>query len=68
MTEVVIANGSATPAEAAAIAAAIRRFRDDHAPVIAAEEPRMSPWLRAGLLEATGRGPDELSPWGDPVL
>ncbi|MEI2703247.1 MAG: hypothetical protein V9E83_12715 [Baekduia sp.] len=55
--------GTASPAEAAAIAAAIARFRNDHAPVIAAAAPRMSPWLRAGLLEATGREPDGSAPW-----
>ena len=61
-------SGAATPAEAAAIAAAIRRFRDDHAPVLAPEAPAVSPWLRAALLEGTGREPDGRSPWSDPVF
>ncbi|MFI5027124.1 MAG: hypothetical protein ACHQCI_10305 [Solirubrobacterales bacterium] len=28
---------------------------------------RVNPWLRAALLEATNREPDEPSPWGDPI-
>jgi hypothetical protein len=60
-----IGRGSATPEEAAAIAAAIEQFLRDTAPppVPAAG---MSPWLRAGLLEGTGRAPDAASPWGGP--
>ncbi len=46
---------SATPEEAAAIAAAIEQFLRDTAPPPAPAETEMSPWLRAGLLEATGR-------------
>ena len=46
--------GTASPAEAAAIAAAIEQFLRDTAPPPAAAGPAMSPWLRAGLLEATG--------------
>ena len=57
---------SATPHEAAAIAAAIERFLGDVArPAPAAEEPRNA-WQRAALLEGTGREPDAPSPWGDP--
>jgi len=51
---------SASPEEAAAIAAAIEQFLHDTAPPPAPAEEPMSPWLRAGLLEATGR--DE-HPW-----
>ena len=51
---------SATPEEAAAIAAAIEQFLRDTAPAPAPAETAMSPWLRAGLLEGTGR--DE-HPW-----
>src|SRR4051794_22804386 len=43
---------SATPEEAAAIAAAIEQFLRDTAPPPAEEGPAMSPWLRAGLFEA----------------
>jgi hypothetical protein len=51
---------SASPEEAAAIAAAIEQFIRDTAPAPAADGPSMSPWLRAGLLEGTRRGPAEL--------
>lgn len=55
----------ASPEEAAAIAAAIEQFIRDTAPPPAAPEPRMSPWLRAGLFAGTGRDPAGPSPWGD---
>jgi hypothetical protein len=58
---------SASPEEAAAVVAALERFMRDFAPVVVAEEPKQSPWLRAALLEGTGREPDAPSPWGDPV-
>jgi hypothetical protein len=54
----------ASPEEAAAIAAAIEQFIRDTAPTRAAAGPSMSPWLRAGLLEGTGRNADGHSPWG----
>jgi hypothetical protein len=57
---------SASPEEAAAVVAALERFMRDFAPVPAATEDRQNPWLRAALLEATGREPEEPSPWGDP--
>jgi hypothetical protein len=57
---------SASPAEAAAIAAAIEQFLRDTAPAPAPAGPALNPWLRAGLFEGTGRDPDALSPWGDP--
>jgi hypothetical protein len=47
-------DGSASPEEAAAIAAAIEQFLRDTAPPPAAAEPTISPWLKAGLLEGTG--------------
>jgi hypothetical protein len=46
--------GAASPEEAAAIAAAIEQFLRDTAPPPAAPDGSISPWLRAGLLEATG--------------
>jgi hypothetical protein len=58
--------GSATPEEAAAIAAAIEQFLRDTAPP-PAPAVGVSPWLRAGLFEGTGRGAAEPSPWGDGV-
>ena len=57
--------GAASPEEAAAIAAAIEQFLRDTAPAPADTEARMSPWLRAGLLEGAKRGPTGRSPWGD---
>ena len=57
----------ASPEEAAAIAAAIEQFMRDTAPPPTAAGPGMSPWLRAGLLEGTGRDPAGHSPWGDAV-
>ena len=53
---------TASPEEAAAIAAAIEQFLRDTAPPPATAEPAVSPWLKAGLLEATGRRAD--APWG----
>jgi len=53
-------NGSTSELEAAAIAVAIRRFRDDHAPVIAPAELTMTPWQRAALLEGIHRDPGPL--------
>lgn len=58
---------AASPEEAAAVVAALEQFMRDFAPVVVAEKPRQSPWLRAALLEGTGREPDAPSPWGDPV-
>jgi hypothetical protein len=52
----------ASPEEAAAIAAAIEQFMRDTAPVATAQEPRVSAWLRAGLLEGTKRSAGD-SPW-----
>jgi hypothetical protein len=63
----IVAPGAASPEEAAAVVAAVERFLRDHAPVLVTEEPKVNPWLRAGLLEATGREPDAPSPWGDPI-
>ena len=57
-------DGSASPEEAAAIAAAIEQFLRDTAPPPAPAVRTMSPWLRAGLLEATGRDPSRPAPWG----
>jgi hypothetical protein len=53
---------SASPEEAAAIAAAIEQFLRDTAPAPPTEPPAMSPWLRAGLLEGTGRAAYGFSP------
>jgi hypothetical protein len=60
-----IRQAAASPAEAAAIAAAIEQFLRDTAPAPAASGPSMSRWLRAGLFENTGRDPNGPAPWGD---
>lgn len=57
---------SASPEEAAAIAAAIEQFMRDTAPPPAAAGPEISAWLRAGIFEGAGRCATEPSPWGDP--
>jgi hypothetical protein len=58
---------AASPEEAAAVVAALERFmRDTAATPAAASGPAHDPWTRAALLEATGRQPEEPSPWGDP--
>ena len=56
---------TASPEEAAAIAAAIEQFLRDTAPPPAPAGRSMSPWLRAGLFAGTGRDPAGPSPWGD---
>ena len=58
---------AASPEEAAAVVAALERFMRDTAPPPAPAPPPRNPWQRAALLEATGREPDGLTPWGDPV-
>jgi hypothetical protein len=55
-----------SPEEAAAIAAAIEQFLRDTVPPPAPVGRAMSPWLRAGLFEATKRDPAASSRWGDP--
>ena len=57
---------SATPEEAAAIAAAIEQFLRDTAPPPAPPPAQVNPWLRAALFEGVGRDPAGRSPWGDP--
>lgn len=59
-----LTRGAATPEEAAAITAAIQQFLRDTAPP-PAPAAGISPWLRAGLFEGTGRPADARSPWGD---
>jgi hypothetical protein len=61
-----LSGGSASPEEAAAIAAAIEQFLRDTAPPPAGADARVSPWLRAGLFEGTKRDPAGPAPWGDP--
>ena len=58
-----LSGASASPEEAAAITAAVEQFMRDTAPAPSAAGPAVNPWLRAGLLDATGRGPGGLTPW-----
>jgi hypothetical protein len=60
-----VAQASATPEEAAAIAAAIEQFLRDTAPPPSPDGPEVSPWQRAALFEGVGRDPAGASPWGD---
>jgi hypothetical protein len=60
-----VRQSSASPEEAAAIAAAIEQFLRDTAPPPAAAGSSVSPWLRAALFEGVGRDPAGVSPWGD---
>jgi hypothetical protein len=53
---------SASPAEAAAIAAAIEQFLRDTAPAPRQEKDEISPWLKAGLMEGIGL-PADAAPW-----
>jgi hypothetical protein len=55
---------SASPEEAAAIAAAIEQFLRDTAPPPSAEDEAPSPWLRAALFEGAGLETEDPSPWG----
>jgi hypothetical protein len=57
---------NARPDEAAALIAAIEQFLSDTTAIVSGEPERQNPWLRAALLEQTGREPDGPSPWGDP--
>ncbi|MCW2998237.1 MAG: hypothetical protein JWN65_1786 [Solirubrobacterales bacterium] len=58
-------SSAASEAEAAAVIAAVQQFLRDTAPALVAQEPRPDPWLRAALLEQTGREPDGPTEWGD---
>ena len=55
-------HATASPDEAAAIAAAIEQFLRDTAPPPQAETTTMDPWLRAALLEGVGL-PADAAPW-----
>ncbi|HEX4838742.1 MAG TPA: hypothetical protein VFV03_09500 [Solirubrobacteraceae bacterium] len=56
---------SASPAEAAAIVAALERFMRDTAPRLAPPAEDTNPWLRMAMLEGVSReGQDDVSdPW-----
>lgn len=61
-----VRQSSATPEEAAAIAAAIEQFLRDTTPPSAPAAREMNPWLRAGIFEGAGLEGAGPSPWGDP--
>jgi hypothetical protein len=56
---------SASPAEAAAIVAALERFMRDTAPRLAPSVKSVDRWTRAAMLEGVARVGlgDELEPW-----
>ncbi|MCW3013200.1 MAG: hypothetical protein JWO02_292 [Solirubrobacterales bacterium] len=60
-----VVSSAASEAEAAAVIAAVEQFLRDTAPTLVSAEPRQDPWLRAALLEQTGREPDGPTEWGD---
>jgi hypothetical protein len=59
---------AASPAEAAAIVAALERFMRDTAPLPAPVAERRDLWTRMGMLECVGRENEWPSDWGDPYL
>jgi hypothetical protein len=61
-----VRQSSASPEEAAAIAAAIEQFLRDTTPAPQPAHPRPLPWLRAALLENTGLAGRASTPWGEP--
>jgi hypothetical protein len=56
---------SASPAQAAAIVAALERFMRDTAPPPASPPQAIDPWLRAAMLDAVSRYgcKDDRDPW-----
>lgn len=60
-----VVSTAATDAEAAAVLAAVEQFLRETTPAAAPAEERQDPWLRAALLEQTGREPDGPTEWGD---
>ena len=54
-----------SPQEAAAIVAALERFRRDTAAAPPRQLPALGGWLRAARLEAVRSAPETPAPWGD---
>jgi hypothetical protein len=52
----------ASPAQTAAIAAAIERFVRATAPPASSSEERADPWIRAAILEGIARDPEPVFP------
>jgi hypothetical protein len=59
-----LTHSAASPAEAAAIAAAIEQFLRDTTPAAASAGPTIGGWQRAGLFEGVGMPAASESPWG----
>lgn len=62
----IVAPAAASPAEAAAIVAALEQFMRQHVPPAHSKGPRTNPWSRHALLEGTRHGGLAPSAWGDP--
>lgn len=60
------AGATASPAEAAAIVAALERFMRETAPAPAPPQRTRDPWSLAAMLEDVGREDETLTVWGDP--
>jgi len=54
---------NASPAEAAAVVAAVERFMRESAPVPVPPPARPNPWQAAALREGVARQPGEPLPW-----
>jgi hypothetical protein len=56
---------AASPAQAAAIVAALERFMRDTAPPLAPAPAGLDPWTRTAMLEAVGCGDEGSTAWGE---
>jgi hypothetical protein len=55
-------HSSTSPAQAAAIAAAIERFQRATAPPATPSDESLDPWIRAAILEGVARDPESMFP------
>jgi len=63
--QLTILGTSASPAEAAAVIAAVERFMRETAPPPAPSMAPRRPWLRAARLESVSRAGQAPAAWGD---
>lgn len=63
--QLTILGTSASPAEAAAVIAAVERFMRDTAPPPAPARAPRNPWLRTARLESVSRAGRATAAWGD---
>lgn len=56
--ELLALHGSASPAEAAAVVAALERFMRETAPAAQQTREGLDPWRKAALLEGVSRDPE----------